>query len=453
MSAFGSGSPNTTEKTEDAGFIEVMSGSLVQLSEDGQAVGEPVPIGPEPCNIGRGGHCHVAVRDARMSTSHCELMATPNGVCVTDTESLNGTWINGVRLKPGHSVYLTINGRLRCGHTWFDVRVTGREQVPLSGAGAFGPLVGRSVVMRELYSKLAKIAPTDLSVLITGETGTGKELVAQAIHEASRRRDKPFILVNCTTINPALAESMLFGHEKGAFTGAVGRLRSPFLQAHGGTIFFDELGELPPDIQPKLLRALEAREIQAVGSTRLEPIDVRIIAATRRDLRVETNEKRFRDDLYFRFTQAVIETPPLRKHTEDIPDLVANLLSKSAEPDALSALSRIDPPAMERLMRHDWPGNVRELRNVLHLAIAHSAGGPIDFTEALNSQGVRLSDPVSATQSFAVLIDQVSREYWTKLCADTGANVSEMSRRSGLARSRVRHYLQEFALREEASPK
>ena len=441
---------NTTQRTED-GFVEVVSGSLVTLSEDGKPLGEPVPVGTEPCNVGRGAHCHVSVRDGHMSTSHCEITATAAGMCVTDTESLNGTWVNGVRLKPGHSVYLTVSGRLRCGHTWFDVRVTGHEQVPLSGAVTFGPLVGGSVVMRELYTKLARIAPTDLSVLITGETGTGKELVAQAIHDASRRRDGPFVLVNCTTINSALAESTLFGHERGAFTGAVGKVPSPFLEAQGGTIFFDELGELPPDIQPKLLRALEAREIQAVGSSRLQPIDVRVIAATRRDLRKETNIKNFRDDLYFRFAQAVIETPPLRAHREDIPDLVANILAKSTEPGDLSALSRIDKPAMERLMRHDWPGNVRELRNVLYSALAHSQGGPIDFSDALDAQGIRLSDPTSAAQSFAVLMNDVAREYWTKLSLNTGANVSEMARRSGLARSTVREYLQKFDLREAKS--
>jgi hypothetical protein len=279
MNSMSNGSDNTTEKTVDSDFIEVTSGSVALLGEDGQPARPPVPIGPEPCNIGRGGHCHVSVRDGRMSTSHCELIATPNG-----------TWVNGVRLKPGNSVYLTATGRMRCGHSWFEIHVTGREQVHLSGARSFGPLVGGSIVMRELYKRLERIAPTDLSVLITGETGTGKELVAQAIHDASKRRDKPFIMVNCTTISPALAESMLFGHEKGAFTGAVSRVPSPFLQAQGGTIFFDELGELPADIQPKLLRALEAREIQAVGSTRLQPIDVRVIAASRRDLRVETNE-------------------------------------------------------------------------------------------------------------------------------------------------------------------
>lgn len=438
-----------TLKTDD-GFIEVVNGDLVVLSPDMRPVGAPVPIGPEPCFVGRGEHCQVSVPDPHMSTSHCAFQATQDGVCITDQESLNGTWVNLARLKPGNSAYLLANGRVRCGHTWFEVRVTGREQVPISSAFAFGPLVGRSRAMRELYTKLARIAPTDLSVLITGETGTGKELVAQAIHQASRRHGKPFVTVDCTNIPAALAESKLFGHEKGSFTGAIAHKRSPFVEAQGGTIFLDELGELPIDIQPKLLRALEARQIQAVGSTRYESIDVRVIAATRCDLHVEMNAKRFRDDLYFRIVQSVITTPPLRERPEDIPDLVARFIAKSSDP---GAISRIDPPAMDRLKRHDWPGNIRELRNVVDVALAHSSGGLLDFSESLRAHGgVHLSDRISAAKSFAVLMNDVARDYFTNLYAETGGNLSAMARKSGLARSRVRDYVRQFELRGVQPP-
>jgi DNA-binding NtrC family response regulator len=439
---------NTTQKTDGGDFLEVVSGALVQLSEDGQPAKAPVPIGREPCNVGRGGQCQVVVRDGRMSTSHCELTAAPEGVCITDLQSLNGTWVNGVRLKAGHSIFLTANGQLRCGHTWFDVQVTGREQVPLSGAHSFGALVGGSAVMRELYAKLGRLAPSDLNILITGETGTGKELVAQAIHDASGRRDKPYVVFNCGTISPGLAESALFGHAKGAFTGASSALRSPFLQAEGGTIFFDEIGELPVDLQPKLLRALEAREIQAVGSSKVERIDVRVIAATWRDLRVETNEQRFRNDLYYRFAGAVVETPPLRKHREDIPDIIKSLLARDPDPRARSAFSRITKPAMDRLMRYDWPGNVRELRSALKLAIASSDdAGPLDFADALGGR-VPLSDHASAAQSFAARMEQVERDYWTQLLTETAGNLSEIARRSGLSRQAVRVHLDQLGLRD-----
>jgi integrase len=175
--------------------------------------------------------------------------------------------------------------------------------------------------MRRLYAQLTSLRSHELSVLITGETGTGKELVAQAIHRSSVRSGGPLIVVDCTTIPSSLAESMLFGHEKGAFTGAVSRHVSPFLAAHGGTLFFDELGELPLDIQPKLLRALETRQIQSVGSNRPVPIDVRVVAATRRNLHAEMNSKQFREDLYYRFAQVVVDMPPLRARAEDIADL------------------------------------------------------------------------------------------------------------------------------------
>jgi transcriptional regulator of acetoin/glycerol metabolism len=314
-----------TLKTDDD-FFEVMGGTLVVLSGSGKAPGAPMPIGTEPIIVGRGEHCHVSVPDARMSTSHFSLVATPDGVSITDRESLNGTSINQVRLKSGNSAYSMKGGRIHAGDTWFEIQVTGREQVPISGAVACGPLVGHSFVMRELYAKITRVAPTPLSVLITGETGSGKELVAQAIHETSGRRGK-MVTIDCGAIPPPLVESHLFGHEKGAFTGASAPRRSPFLEARGGTVFIDELDSLPMDLQPKLLRVIEARQIQAVGATRWEPIDVRVVAASRRDLHAEMNAGRFRNDLYFRFAQRRIEVPPLREHPEDIADLVALFLA------------------------------------------------------------------------------------------------------------------------------
>ena len=441
----------TIKSTSADGFMEVTGGTLVVISADGKPAGPPVTIGPEPCIVGRGAHCNVSVRDPAMSTSHCELMATNKGVLVKDLATTNGTYVNQVRLEP--AVYLIANARLRCGQTWLEFRISAPGQVPLSTSGTFGRLVGRSAAMRRIYAKLSSIAPHDLSVLITGETGTGKELVAQAIHDASRRRNEPFVVVDCTTIPAALAESKLFGHEKGAFTGAVARQTSPFVDANGGTIFFDELGELPGDVQPKLLRALEARQIQTLGSTRFQSIDVRVVAATRRNMHAEMNTKRFREDLYFRFAQVVIDVPPLRERPEDIPDLVARFLGDFGDP---GALARIDAPTMERLQRYDWPGNVRELRNVILVAHAQSAGGPIDVAELLstNSAGgtrIQMSDHLTASLAFDVrkraVLDVFEREYFTVLARDAGGNISEMARRSGLSRPTLRTYLDRYGLR------
>ena len=272
-----------------AGFVEVRGGQLQALSQ-GQPVGQVVTIGPEPCVIGRGAGSQVVVDDPEISTSHCELTATSGGLRVRDLNSRNGTFANQARVEAGGSFYLAADARLKCGQTWFSLKVTGSQEVALSRAGHCGDLVGRSDAMRRIYAQIGRIAPSELTVLITGETGTGKELVAQAIHQASPRAAGPFVTVDCTTISPSLAESTLFGHEKGAFTGAISRKTSPFVEAQGGTIFFDELGELPYDLQPKLLRVLQERQVQAVGSNRPQSVDVRVIAATRRDLHVEINK-------------------------------------------------------------------------------------------------------------------------------------------------------------------
>jgi DNA-binding NtrC family response regulator len=347
---------------------------------------------------------------------------------------------------------LTADARLRCGQTWFAVRVARPEAVPISTSPQFGPLVGSSPGMRLVYAQIAKVAPHDVNVLVTGETGTGKELVAHAIHLASRRRQGPFVVVDCTTIPAALAESRLFGHEKGAFTGAVMKQPSPFIEASGGTLFFDELGELPLDVQPKLLRALESRRIQSVGSVKYQPFDVRIIAATRRDMHGEMNAQRFRDDLYYRFAQVVIEVPPLRKRRDDISALVARFFGDLGD---ARALDRLDKPTMDRLTRHDWPGNVRELRNVVLAAHAQSDGGPIEVGEALNARArvVSISSSRGGTErSFhelkRALLADFERQFFVDLRRESGDNISEMSRRSGLERAMVREYLRRHGIRE-----
>jgi DNA-binding NtrC family response regulator len=439
---------NTTAKSDL--FVQVTGGSLVMLSaESGGPEGSAVAIGTTPCIVGRGDHCQVVVRDPHVSVSHCELMATETGVRVRDLDSKNGTFVHQARIESGGAVYLTADARLRFGQTWFALRVAQPETVPISGSRNFGPLVGGSATMRRIYAQLSKIAPHDVNVLVTGETGTGKELVAQAIHESSRRKAAPFVVVDCTTIPASLAESRLFGHEKGAFTGAVTRQTSPFLDAQGGTIFFDELGELPPEVQPKLLRALEARQIQSVGSTRYVPIDVRVVAATRRDMHAEMNAKRFRDDLYYRFAQVIIDVPPLRKRPEDILELIGRFLTDLGDP---GAMSRFDKPALDRLVHYDWPGNVRELRNVVVAAHAQSSGGPIDVADFLHARGAAMARLRNgSSRSFhdqkREVLEAFERQYFADLHHETGGNVSEMSRRSGIERSTVRQYLARHGLR------
>jgi len=249
---------------------------------------------------------------------------------------------------------------------------------------AFGEAVGRSVAMRTIFGLLERLAPTEATVLLTGETGTGKDVLARAIHAASRRAGGPFVVVDCGAVVGSLIESELFGHEKGAFTGATERRQGAFELADGGTLFLDEIGELPLDLQPKLLRAIEQRAFKRVGGSREQRVDVRIVAATKRPLRQEVERGKFREDLYFRLAVVPIELPPLRERPEDVPLLVERLLERFAAREGLERPLKLAPEAMAALKAHDWPGNVRELRNVLERAalLARAMGreqiGPSD---------------------------------------------------------------------------
>ena len=235
--------------------------------------------------------------------------------------------------------------------------------------------------MQDLYDDLARIAPTDLTVLVEGETGSGKDVVAEAIHRASARRDGPYVVFDCGAVAPSLAESELFGHERGAFTGACGARPGVFELAQHGTLFLDELGELPKDLQPKLLRALEKREIRRVGGLKTIQFDVRIVAATNRDLMAEVTRGAFRQDLYFRVAAAQVSVPALRQRLDDLPLLVRHFLAKMSPPRSVDELPA---HAWEQLFSHAWPGNVRELRNALQRLLVtperglHAPASPAD---------------------------------------------------------------------------
>jgi DNA-binding NtrC family response regulator len=443
---------DSTIRSEEV--IEVTGGTLVILSQEtGAAIGAPIVVGVEPCTIGRGEHCQLAVDDLEVSDSHCALVATSKGVRLADLGAKNGTYLHPVLITDKGFVYVTMDTRFKCGRTWFELRVT-REQVPISSSGSFGPLVGRSEAMRGIYKQLEAVAPTELSVLITGETGTGKELVAKAIHEASRRSGGPFVTIDCSSIPASLAESTLFGHEKGAFTGATARQEGLFVRANRGTLFLDEIGELPAELQPKLLRALQAKEIRSVGGRDYRPIDVRVVAATLRDLHTEVNEGRFRPDLFHRFNQVEVRMPPLRDRLDDVPDMVAKFLSEFGD---AGAVTRLDAASQERLLRYDWPGNVRELRNVIEVAFELSQGGPIEIPE-LGSRRRRamgggethfqaaLSRPYRDQRQEHV--DAFDLSYFTALLRETKGNLSEVARVAGLDPKTVRERLERVGLRK-----
>jgi len=302
----------------------------------------------------------LVLSDNTVSRHHCAIEPTDSGIRIRDEGSTNGILFSGVCI---FDAVVTGNVRLQLGESTLGVtplsEIVDREQ---ASSERFGDLLGKSPRMRELFADLGHIAPTDISVLIEGETGTGKELVAESIHRASPRAQGPYVVFDCGAVAPTLAESELFGHERGAFTGAVGSRPGVFEQASGGTIFLDELGELPKDLQPKLLRVLEKREVRRIGAQRTIPIDVRLIAATNRRLMAEVQRGNFREDLYFRVAQAQIAVPPLRDHMEDLPMLVEYFLSRANPP---RGAADVPSHVWELFRAHRWPGNVRELINAV----------------------------------------------------------------------------------------
>lgn len=310
-------------------------------------------------------------------------------------------------------------------------------------------IIGQSPAMTAMLQFLDTVAPTEATVLITGESGTGKELVARAIHAASSRAHKPMVTVNCAALAESLLESELFGHEKGAFTGADRRRDGRFVQADGGTLFLDEIGEMPLALQAKLLRALQQGEVQRVGSDTPIHVDVRVIAATNRDLRKEAAERRFREDLYFRLNVICIESPPLRERREDIPLLAAHFLQNFASRNH-KAIKGFSPQALDCMLRYRWPGNVRELENVLERAVILCGGDLIDEDDLPDV--VRQAPPVTPANNEAEValaglrLEQVEKRAIEETLKQTGDNKSEAARRLGITRATLHNKLRKYGI-------
>jgi DNA-binding NtrC family response regulator len=318
--------------------------------------------------VGTHHSCDLALSDRTISHFHCAIVLGRSRPLVQDLDSRNGTEVNGV---PVMQAYLRHGATLRIGHT--ELRFELRDdqlEVPLAPGNQFGLLVGGSTVMRSIFAVLARAAQSDAAMLLEGETGTGKDAAAESIHQASSRHDKPFVIVDCGAIPAELLESELFGHERGAFTGATTSRMGAFEAARGGTLFLDEVGELRLDLQPKLLRALERREVRRVGGTRVIRCDLRVIAATNRDLRAEVNSGRFRADLFFRLAVLTVRLPPLRERLEDLPLLIEHLLRYHDLGDEPARARLLEPELLLQLRQQPWRGNVRELRNFLERALA-----------------------------------------------------------------------------------
>ncbi|HUS63543.1 MAG TPA: sigma 54-interacting transcriptional regulator [Kofleriaceae bacterium] len=411
--------------------------------------------------VGAEAGCDLVLSDRLVSGHHFEILLDEAGYRLRDLKSTNGTFIAGHRvldiyLTPGTVIYA---GESRLRFDPLDQSVT----VDLSPHDKFGEMVGASVAMRALFARLERIAPTDSSVLITGETGTGKELVAEAIHQHSMRSGGPFVVVDCGSIPENLIASELFGHERGAFTGANAAYAGAFERADGGTIFLDEIGELPIELQPNLLGVLERRQVRRLGGTKSIPLDIRVVAATNRDLAAEMNRNTFRSDLFYRLAVVQVRVPALRERPDDIPIIAEHFVQMLGGGGAAPRLAK---QTIESLRTHQFPGNVRELRNVIERAVilAETGVNAVDATPAgltpppvdpaapdpggADGDAVHIEVDESVPYRIAKqrLLGQFDARYLKKLLVRHGGNVSRAARAAGLDRMTVHKMLQRVGL-------
>jgi transcriptional regulator with GAF, ATPase, and Fis domain len=390
----------------------------------------------------------LVLGDETVSRVHFEIMRDAKGYLVRDLKSTNGTFLDGAEVK---EAYLRAGSVIAAGScelkfTPFEERI---EILP-SEKEALGEMVGKSPAMREIFGLVEKIAPTDATVMIEGETGTGKDMIARTLHQLSPRCAAPFIVVDCGAVAGTLIESELFGHEKGAFTGAVASRQGAFELANSGTVFLDELGELSLDLQPKLLRVLEQRELRRVGGQKTIKVDLRVISATRKDLRSEVEKGKFREDLYFRLNVVPITAPPLRERREDIPLLIDAMLGKLG-PNGIE----LTDATRAAMMAHDWPGNVRELRNVIERALALGADpgmlvAPLSGESAAKGaqlrDGIEFEPGVSFRDTKEKWNELFERRYLAWLIKRADGNISKAARDADMDRKYLHKLLRKYGI-------
>jgi DNA-binding NtrC family response regulator len=415
------------------------------INEADQAVSECV-LGR--CQVGSHAGAEVQLADPTVSRFHCEVFIEGQRAGVKDLGSTNGTAIDGVRVKEG---YLKHGSILQVGNTRLRFELDEKvSALPVSQAPSFGALRGSAPALRQAFMVLEKAAKSDATVLLEGETGTGKTRAAQALHSTGARREAPFLVVDCGALPPTLLEAELFGHEKGAFTGASAKRLGVFEEASGGTVFLDEIGELTLELQPRLLRVLEDRQVRRLGQNQWTPVDVRIVAATHRDLRADVNGGKFRSDLYFRLAVVRVTLPSLREHPEDIPELAKSLLKELGASEATHP-TLFAPDFLLQLQGASWPGNVRELRNHLERCIVFETpeappgrgnvvttpGGGADFTRG----------PLVEARKRAV--ERFEKDYLTALLARHGGKVSQAAVEAEVDRISLYRLMRKHGLKPE----
>jgi DNA-binding NtrC family response regulator len=453
--------PGGREKTlalEIASLIP--EGTAWVVVQGGETAGRPVVIGAEPLVVGSDPTCGIVINDPHVSRRHAEISHTGEGVVLRDLGSRNGTFVGRIAVK---EVTLTSGAEIRVGTTLMRFELGGeqgrlarlarqpiRDEEIAGVPGRFGGALGSSATMRRLFALLGRLAPTELTVTLIGETGTGKDVLARAVHEASPRAGQPFVVFDCGAVAPSLIESELFGHEKGAFTGAVGDRRGAFERASGGTLFLDEIGELSLELQPKLLRALEQRSVRRVGGSHDLTVDVRIVAATNRDLEEQVRKKVFREDLFFRLMAATVHVPSLRDRLEDLPELVELFLADAGKGYSIS------PDTLEVLRSYDWPGNVRELRNVIAGAVAMADGRvlePRHFAIFRPQRRTRLRgetpEPGSQITAVGQTLEQMERAHIEQALQQAGGNRTKAARALGIASSTLYEKIRRYGLKAD----
>jgi two-component system, NtrC family, nitrogen regulation response regulator GlnG len=429
--------------------------------------GKEVLLDQGTYTVGKSPQCDLTLTDGAVSRKHLEFAVIAEGVQITDLGSTNGSYVHGSRFD---KIVATAGAGITVGQTELRLLPVSTGTRARSQADRFGEMLGQSEKMREVYAVLERVSMSDASVLVIGETGTGKELVADAIHNHSMRKKGPMVICDLASLPKSLIESELFGHVRGAFTGADRDREGAFSQADKGTIFLDEIGEMDLEVQPRLLRALERGHVKPVGTTQYKSVDTRVVAATNRDLVDEVKNGRFREDLYHRLAVVTVHLPPLRQRKEDIPLLVHHFLALAAE-GAGRKTPQVRPEAMAALCDHEWPGNVRELRNVMERVVAIAPrADEIDLAvlglegatrAAGNAPGAAAAAPAGAAAGAAKdengellqfkdakehLIAGWERDYLRRLIEQCNGNVSLAARRAGIDRVYLHRLMKKHGL-------
>jgi transcriptional regulator with PAS, ATPase and Fis domain len=436
---------NATERAPGTRRLAKVRRFRLRVANGPQAGTEKVSTG-DRLVIGTHRSADLMLSDRTMSRFHCEIVIDEGRALIRDLGSTNGTVVDGLSVL---GAYLGERAILTLGATQV-VFELGDDvvEIELYDGDRFGLLVGGSRTMRAAMALLERAAANELTVLLQGETGCGKDAAAESIHRESKRRDGAFVVIDCASIPAQLMESELFGHEKGSFTGADRVRIGAFEAASGGTLLLDEIGELPLDLQPKLLRVLESRQVQRVGSHTRLPVDVRVIAATNRNLKEEVNARRFRSDLYYRLAVLEIGLPALRQRPEDLPLLVDAILERHGAQAQPAAARLRDPTVIAELQRHGWPGNVRELRNYVERCLAFDEPPPLESGTPLagGESSIDATKPLRLERER--WIARFEREYLEKLLAAHDNNVSAAARAAGIDRIHLYRLLWKAGLRE-----